>query len=800
MLRLCFGFLLFAVVSARELWYNQPATDWASGSLPIGNGKLGASFFGGIANDTWTLNVDSLWTGGPFEDPDYRGGNPTESKLADIRKIQEFIFKNGTGNISTILGSEANYGSYTVLGNLTVSLSLPESAIIYNYKLFLDLDRAVGGSHFSTPDNGNITREYFCAYPSQVCVYHLASTKSLPDVSVALGINGRDPAPNVTSSGNTIVFRGQAESPYGMIYDIRATLVFPSSSGNRISHSTSAGGLLVSASERQKELWIVLSADTNYDETQGNPETGYTFRGADPAKQVTATVASAAKKSYNELLKDHVNDYQLLNNRFSLTLPDPLNSARDPTDEIVSSYDVIVGDPYLESLFFDFGRYLLISSSRDNSLPPNLQGKWAKEFGNPWSGDYHTNINLQMNIWGSEATGLGDLLDGLWRYMNETWVPRGTESAKLIYGAEEGWVIHNELNTFGHTGLKGEGDEDTAMWFAYPQANAWMMQHVWDHFDYTQDQDWYKTVGYPLIKGVAQFAISTLLEDTYFNDGTLVVNPCNSPEQPPSTFGCSINQQQIFEVFNNVLKGWDVSGDNDLDFKKRVESALKTLYSGVRVGRYGQIQEWKLDIDNPDDQHRHLSHLYGWYPGYAISSVHRTNSTITSAVETTLIHRGPGKWTDANAGWEKVWRSACWAGLYNSTEAYYELRFAIDQNFANNLYSVYSKDSATLGTWVFQIDANFGFVGATLHMFVHDLDVQDGDGEESRTVVIAPAVPKGWWGAKLEGYRLRGGGELSFEVSNEGKATSLILKGRKGGLPRLNFVDASGVPLSVKTL
>ncbi|KAH8150877.1 uncharacterized protein LAJ45_05059 [Morchella importuna] len=785
---------LGTVSAARELWFNQPAWDWASQALPIGNGKHAASFFGGINNDSWALNSDSLWTGGPFQLKNYTGGNPAESRVPALRGIQDFIFKNGTGSIAGILGSDAGYGSYSVLGNLSVGLDL-DAATASSYKLWLDIDRGVGGSSFVTEKYGKITRDYFCSFPAQACIYHLESTKPLPTVTVSLG-STRSPAPTITTASNTITLRGLAESPDGMLYDARAAIVFPGTAQKGKDFTTSTG-LSVPATAGVKELWIVLSMDTNYDETKGNPSDGYTFQGIDPAKKVAGNVAAAASKSYNALLAEHIKDHQALYRAFSLTLPDPLGSASKATDELMKAYTLDKGDPYLESLLFDFGRYLLIGSSRPNSLPPNLQGKWSNGFGAAWSGDYHTNINLQMNVWGSEATGLGGTLDGLWRYMTETWVPRGSETASLLYGATEGWVVHNEINTFGHTGLKGNGDQSTALWFAYSAANAWMMQHVWDHYDFTGDKDWYKSVGYPLIKGVAQFHLSTLLEDKYYNDGTLVVNPCNSPEQPPSTFGCAIDQQQISEVFMNVLKGWDASGDKDLAFKKRVEDALSKLYTGIRVGRYGQIQEWKLDIDNPEDGHRHLSHLYGWYPGYSISSVHRENTTITKAVETTLIHRGLGKWTDANAGWEKVWRGACWAGLNNSTMSYYELRFAIVENFANNLYSVYSKDPSTIGTWVFQIDANFGTVGQVLHMFVHDLDVGYGQSGE-KTVVLAPAVPEAWWGSKIEGHRLRGGGEVSFEVSGEGKVKSVVLKSRKSSAPKLKFVDATGKELEVK--
>lgn len=651
-----------------------------------------------------------------------------------------------------------------------------------------------------------IGRQYFCSYPAQSCVYHIKATKPLPSVSIGLEALGRNPQPTLKRlSKNTIQMRGLAEAPHGMLYDSRVALVVPGSKSTT-DFATTTGKLSIPASAKVSEFYLLFTGNTDYDETKGNPKDGYTFRGVDPAAGVERDLAAAVKLPLDKLLSGHIKDHSALSNAFKLTVSDPLNSASKPTDELVKGYNLTSGDPYLESLIFDFGRYLLIGSSRENSMPPNLQGVWSNGYGAPWSGDYHVNINLQMNVWGSEATGLGGLLPGLWSHMKETWVPRGSETAKLLYGAEEGWVIHNELNTFGSTGVKG-GDTGGSDWHFYHAGNAWMMQHVWDHYDYTRDAKWWREVGYPLLKGVAQFQMHMLVEDKYTKDGSLVVGPCNSPEQQPTTFGCSINQQQIWEVLQNILKGWAASGDTDLAFKKKVETTLSKMDTGVHVGRYGQIQEWKRDMDNPDDQHRHLSHLYGWYPGFAISTgaANKNPAAIEAAVATTLLHRGPGNWKDANAGWAKVWRAACWAhlspttshpsfatpgGATNTTaaeQAYWLLKYALQQNFARNLFSMYGK-----GSGVFQIDANFGWVGAVLAMLSRDLDQPVEKFAGGREVLLGAAVPESWLPVRVEGLRVRGGGVVDFTVGRGGAVSAVkVIKGGYGS-GEVRFVDRKG--------
>lgn len=306
-----------------------------------------------------------------------------------------------------------------------------------------------------------------------------------------------------------------------------------------------------------------------------------------------------------------------------------------------------------------------------------------------------------------------------------------------------------------------------------------MMQHVWDNFDYTQDTEWFKRQGYPLIKGVAQFWLSMLQEDGFFEDGSLVVNPCSSPEHGPTTFGCAHYQQEIHRTFDTVLAGAPYAGEDDEDFLARVAEALEKLDKGFHVAESGELKEWKAPDESIGDiapEHRHLSHLTGWHPGYSLSSYlgGYTNETIQSAVEKTLIARGHGNAPDANAGWAKVWRSAAWARLNNTEEAYWHLRYAIEQNFVGNGFSMYSGVNEP-----FQIDANFGFGGAVLSMLVVDLPfAHDVSAEQTRNVVLGPAIPASWTGGSVTGLRIRGGGTVDFSWE-DGIVTQATLQGSK---------------------
>ncbi|EGO19842.1 glycoside hydrolase family 95 protein [Serpula lacrymans var. lacrymans S7.9] len=766
--------------SGNGLWYTTPATLWAKQMLPIGNGYLAAMIPGGIFQEVTQLNIESLWQGGPLQDPSYNGGNNLPSQQAqmaqDMQSIRQSIFAspNGTiNNIEEICTPPGDYGSYSGAGYFISTLN--NTGTTSNYGRWLDLDEGVARTTWSQ-GSSIFSREAFCSHPAQACVQYVNTSgqASLPTVTYAFSVSQETglPAPNVTCLDNaTLNIRGYVTNP-GMMYEIigRVQASNGTVSCNVVSGSTPTNAT-VSVSGAS-EAWITWVGGTNYDIDAGDLAHNFTFQGVDPHSNLVSLVSSATSNSYTELLSEHIADYTSLISPFSLSLGQTPDLST-PTDQIVASYQTYVGNAYLEWVLFNFGRYLLTSSAR-GILPANLQGKWADGQSNSWGADYHANINLQMNYWFAEMANL-NVTQSLFDYMEKTWAPRGAETALILYNISQGWVTHDEMNIFGHTGMKLEGN--SAQWADYPESNAWMMIHAWDHFDYTNDVEWWKAQGWPLVKAVASFHLEKLIPDLHFNDGTLVTAPCNSPEQVPITFGCAHAQQLIWQLFNAVEKGYEAAGDTDTAFIQAIAAKREQMDKGLR----NYVSEWKMDMDQPNDTHRHLSHLIGLYPGYAISSyspelqggltynntfLNYTKEQILDAATISLIHRGNGTGPDADAGWEKVWRAACWAQLGNETEFYRELTYAIERNFAPNLFDLYSP-----GTLPFQIDANFGYPAAVLNALLQAPDVASLD--IPLQVTLLPALPLTWSSGEIKGARIRGGITLDLQWSG-GKPTSAV--------------------------
>ncbi|PNS18714.1 hypothetical protein CAC42_5253 [Sphaceloma murrayae] len=773
--------LLAGVSEGRIIWSSKPASDWRDlirTAYPVGNGKLALLPYGQPGKEKLNLNKDDLWSGGPFEDPTYRGGNPAESTAEALPGIQSWIFQNGTGNASALKNNYTAYGSYAVLGNVTVSIDGVADYTSYNRSLDLS-----SGLHITTFSTGNtsFTTQIFCSSPAGICLYDISSTSPLPAVSISFEDVLRDSAlstPACSAEDSTASIRGKTQLDIGMTLYAAARPL-----GNAATTSCSDGGILtVPGDVSRKRLTFAINAGTDYDQTKGNAASDFPFRGVDPEPAVLRLLETAITRDVQSLLDEHVADFRPLMDGFSLELPDPVSSAGLEVAAQLARYTLEEGDPFVEAQQFEYGRYLFVSSSRTGSLPPNLQGKWAYGLTNAWSADYHVDINLQMNHWGVEETGLSTLQEPLWTHMVESWTGRGSETANLTYGGE-GWVVHGWLNTFGFTGLPS-GDD---IWTLLTSSNAWMMLHVADHFDFTRDATWLSSLAYPrLLKPVAQFWLSTLVPDTHSNDGTLVVNPCVSPEIGPTTFGCTHHQQLVHQLFVNVLRLGPLAGESDPSFLPDVASALSRLDKGLHVGRWGQIQEWKTDMDQQGNTHRHLSHLVGWYPGSSLSSYAGaySNATLQDAVRTTLLSRGKGI-EDANAGWEKVWRAACWARLNDSVAAYEQLKLVTRNNLADNLLAMYSGRNEP-----FQIDANFGYVGAVVSMLVVDLPTEEVGREwGTRIVVLGPAIPREWGGGRVKGLRLRGGGMVDFGWDGEGVVRDVSVK---EGWERVRLVNVKG--------
>ena len=768
-MRLLLLFLTSSVLG-NQFWSTSPADTnvLIQQAYPLGNGRLAALPAGVPSNDIVNLNLDSLWYGGPFQNETYNGGNPGGDVYQALPGIRQEIFTTGQGNTFAQMsdGGNNSYGSYTALANLTVQMDGVSNYT--SYTRVLGLDSAVHTVQF-TYNGQQVQQTSFCSNPDDVCVYSINSTGPLPQVTFGFQNMYLDPSLFTVACGSgSLNMSGTLSSP-GMAFNAIARLV-DGSAQSSCSNST----LTVPASNQTNSLALVIGANTNYDQTQGGSAGNYSFKRVDPGPYVDSVTSAASQKSFEDLTSAHTQDFNSLYSAFELSLPDTNNSSAVETADLIAAYTTNTTNSYVDNLLFDYGRYLLISSSRSNSLPANLQGKWAPEQYPAWSGDYHIDINLQMNYWHANMIGLGsEVQDGLFNYMRDVWPVYGTLTAQRLYNATDlsAWVLFGNTNTFSYTGMEVDPDQQ---WADYPASGAWMMHSVSDYLDYTGNTSWYQATGYPLIKGVALFWLSQLQPDTYFNDGTLVAAPCTSPEHGPTTFGCAHYQQLIWELFDRILTTWDSTGDSDTSFRDAVQSAYEKLDKGVHVGSWGQLQEWKIDQDMQNDTHRHLSHLYGWYPGYSVSSssTYGDNSTVADAVQTTLISRGPGNGPDANAGWEKVWRAACWAGLNNTQQAYFELAYTIQENIAPNGFSMYSAKNPP-----FQIDANFGFPGAVLAMLARDLPMKSGS-VGTQQVILGPAIPAAWAGGSVTGLRLRGGGSVSFDWDDGGVVRNATLSGR----------------------
>ncbi|KAF5390948.1 hypothetical protein D9757_003944 [Collybiopsis confluens] len=723
---------------------------------------------GGTAVETTQLNIESLWAGGPFQDPAHVqwrkhtsfGAAAAHQAMASIRAS---IFANATGqidNVEVLTIDPGDYGAYVGAGYLVSTIDV--SGPISNFGRWLDLDEGIARSIW-TQANETFLRETFCSHPTQACVHHISTSSkaTLPNITFAWALLDTGiPTPNITClDSSTLRIRGVASEP-GMLFEILGEV---HSTNGRVQCSLLGSNNATISVSGGTESWISWVG------------------GVDPHAALITLLGSAASDiDYQDILNAHTADIQsTLYGEFSLALGQT-PQFNQPTDQIRAAYQVDTGNPYLEWVTFNLGRYMLASSAR-GTLPANLQGKWAKDVNTPWGGDYHSNINIQMNYWSAEMSNL-NVAGSLFDYFEKTWAPRGATTAQILYNITRGWVTHNEMNIFGHTGMKGgPNGGNTAQWANYPESAVWMMIHVWDRFDYSNDVAWWKAQGWPLLKGVASFHLDKLIQDGHFKDGTLVVAPCNSPEQVPITLGCAHAQQLIWQMFNAVEKGFNASGDTDVAFLEEVQAKRAQMDKGLRIGWWGQLQEWKVDLDSPTDTHRHLSHLIGLYPGYAVTSydvglqgglvVNGTRTTynkdqIMDAAKTSLIHRGNGTGPDADAGWEKAWRAACWAQFGNASEFYHELTYTIFEDFGPNLFSLYDPGDVDP---IFQIDANLGFPGAVLNALLQAPDTASFD--IPLVITILPALPKNWATGHLRGARTRGGITVDIEWSN-GKPTT----------------------------
>ena len=706
-----------AASDALTLWYDRPASDWEREGLPIGNGAMGAMLLGGVAEDDIQFNEKTLWTGGPGSTQGYDFGLPADSLVPALKTVRDRIDRAKRlepEDVAAVLGHKARgYGDYQSFGSVT--LKIPGTAAVTGYRRELDIGHAVARLRY-TQGGVHYLREYFADYPDRVIIIRLSADKARK-ISFAAAMDVPDNRTVARSVGHGRISVSGALNDNGLKYE--AQLQILATGGRR----TDLEGGTVRVSGADSAL-LVLAARTNY--AMHYPD----YRGRDPNAAARRDVDLADAKSYSQLLADHEQDYRALFGRVALDIGQAMPDI--PTDRLLAGYQggEQASDRALEAFYFQYGRYLLISSSRAGTLPANLQGVWNRSATPPWNADYHVNINLQMNYWLADPTNLPETTAPLFDFVDGLVEP-GRESAKRIFGAR-GWLMNLNTNPWGYTGLI---DWPTAFW--QPEAAAWLCQHYYDHYRFTQDETFLRERAYPMMKAVAEFWLDALVPDP--RDGRLVVSPSYSPEHGPFSAGGSMSQEIVFDLFTNVSEAAKRVGDEA--FGHEIDAALAKLDPGLRIGSWGQLQEWKEDWDDPKDDHRHVSHLFALHPGRQISPL--TTPAFAQAAQVSLNARG-----DGGTGWSKAWKINFWARLLDGDHAHRMLSEQLRQSTLPNLWDTHPP---------FQIDGNFGATAGVAEMLIQS---------QNDEIHILPALPHAWPSGSVRGLRARGDATIGICWSN----------------------------------
>ncbi len=739
-----------------KLWYDKPAKQWVE-ALPIGNGRLAAMVFGDPLKEKLQLNESTFWSGGPS-----RNDNPDGPKVLDSIR---YYLSNGNYKRAQILAdkgltAKTLHGSaFQNIGDLI--LDFKNSSDFKNYYRELDIEKAITTTTFSA--NGiNFKREVFASIPDNVIVIKLSSDKKNA-LSFSAQFNSELKKNSKAIDTNTLQMDGLSSTLDGVQGQVRFSAIAKILNKDGKTE-VSENSITVS---NASEITVLISIATNF--------TDYKTLNTDEVLKSKKYISEAEPKSFNTLLKNHLNTYQSYFKRVNLDLGTS-DAAKNPTDIRIKNFATSY-DPELIALYYQFGRYLLISSSQPGGQPANLQGIWNNSNKPAWDSKYTININTEMNYWPAEKTGIPEMHEPLIQMVKDL-SESGKETAKTMYNSR-GWVAHHNTDFWRITGVVDFAN--AGMW---PMGGAWLSQHLWDKYLYSGDLNYLRSV-YPVLKSAAQFYEDFLIEEPTHH--WLVVSPSMSPENIPQghqgsalAAGNTMDNQLIFELFTKTKKAAAILNlDSD---KIPVWNTIISKLPPMQIGRYGQLQEWMGDWDDPKDNHRHVSHLYGLFPSNQINPF--TTPELTDAAKTVLIHRG-----DVSTGWSMGWKVNLWAKL-------------LDGNHANKLI----KDQLTLvekdgwgskgGTYPnlfdahppFQIDGNFGCTSGITEML---LQTQNG------FIDILPALPDEWKNGHISGLKTYGGFEIDMIWENN-KAKEVIIKSNLGGNCRLRIPNEMQLTGNIK--